>query len=284
MLKYFNTIFNTIKFVLLDVFLIFTLLLILGLSLTLASYDSKANAPKVIFVGEELEYDVTFLSIKLGTIKILTLEDENYQNTKVYRSKVFISSNPNIPFLGLKAIFNSWMDTTLTTGRYFEGSTKIDKDFWGFQQILFNYPNNYSLQVKKYYNDEKINDTLINSKNKIVDGGTLFFLARRYSGSKNNIKVPTIMDLSVGDTYLNFTGKIESIKISSVDYPIKTYYFSGKADWVGLYGLGDKFEGWFSSDDARVPIKAKMNVYVGSVVLELKKWSRGNWAPPKFSS
>ncbi len=242
---------------------------------------SEASTPKVIFTGEELEYDVTFLSIKLGTIKILTIEDEIYQGTKVNRSKVFISSNPNIPFIGLKAIFNSWMDTTLTTGRYFEGSTKIDKDFWGFQKIYFKYPVNNSLQIEKYYNDEKINDTLILSKNKIVDGGTLFFLARRYSGTKNTLKIPTIMDLSVGDTYLNFSGRTEAVKINSVNYPVKTYYFSGKADWVGLYGLGDKFEGWFSSDDARIPIKAKMNVYIGSIILELKKWKRDDWIPPK---
>jgi len=48
----------------------------------------------------------------------------------------------------------------------------------------------------------------------------------------------------------------------------------------GNYGLSGKFEGWFSDDDAHIPIKAKMNVYVGSVVIELVKWKRGSWNPP----
>ncbi len=69
--------------------------------------------------------------------------------------------------------------------------------------------------------------------------------------------------------------------IDAVNYPVKTVYFNGKAEWNGLYGLNGKFEGWFSDDDACVPIKAKMNVYVGNVNIELKSWKRKNWTPPK---
>jgi hypothetical protein len=49
-----------------------------------------------------------------------------------------------------------------------------------------------------------------------------------------------------------------------------------------LYGLGGKFEGWFSADDSRVPIKARMKVYLGNINIELKKWIRTDWTPPKF--
>ena len=56
---------------------------------------------------------------------------------------------------------------------------------------------------------------------------------------------------------------------------------SGQARWTGLYGLSGNFEGWFSNDEARVPIKAKMSVYIGSVVIELKSWKRPDWKPPK---
>jgi hypothetical protein len=63
---------------------------------------------------------------------------------------------------------------------------------------------------------------------------------------------------------------------------VKTYYLSGSADWKALYGLGGKFEGWFSADEARVPIFAKMNVYIGNIEIELKSWKRNNWFPPKY--
>jgi len=116
----------------------------------------------------------------------------------------------------------------------------------------------------------------------VIDGSTLFFLARRLADRKLNIKIPTIMDLTVGNTRLNFTGKTDKIKIKAVNYPIKVFHFDGNAEWVALYGLGDKFQGWFSADEARVPIFAKMNVYLGSVNIELTNWKREGWTPPKF--
>ncbi len=240
----------------------------------------ELKAEEIIYSGEVLEYDVTFMSFKLGKIKIETLANSEYNGIKTYHSKVYMESNPNIPFLAMKAIFNSWMDKTLTSGVYFEGSTKLGSDAWGVQKIIFNAPKSHFLKNKKYYDNKILSDTILKSNRKIVDGATLFFLARRYVDNKKKLKVPTIMDLSIGNTYLNFSGKTENIEIDAVDYPIKTYYFDGKAEWKGIYGLGDKFEGWFSCDDARIPIKAKMHVYIGSVVLELKKWKRGHWKPP----
>lgn len=244
-------------------------------------YNTNFSNASMLQIGEELEYDVSYLSIKLGKIKIVTLNNDTYKGTKVYRTKIYIESNPNIPFLSLKTIFNSWMDTSLTSGVYFEGNSKLGDEKWGFQKITFNTPSGHSLKNIKYYDNEKINDTILTSNTKVLDGATLFFLARNCVNLKKKLKVPTIMDLSIGNTILNFTGKTEKTKIESVKYPIKTYYFDGKAEWVGVYGLGDKFEGWFSCDEARVPIKAKMKVYVGSIMIELKNWKRSNWTPPK---
>jgi len=242
----------------------------------------------LIQVGEELIYDVSFLTVQLGTIKIVTLPDTSYQGRKVAHSKVFIQSNPGIPFYSLKAVFNSLMDTTLTEGKYFDANTKENSDDWGFQKIIFTQKsgsqteNGSIVRVEKWYNKEKINDTTICSKEKVIDGSTLFFLSRKLIDRKMNLRIPTIMDLSIGDTKFYFTGKIEKIKIAAVDYPVKVYYFDGKAEWVALYGLGDKFQGWFSCDAARVPIYAKMNVYLGSINIELRSWKRRGWFPPKF--
>ena len=66
------------------------------------------------------------------------------------------------------------------------------------------------------------------------------------------------------------------IEINASSYPIKSLYFNGTANWTGIYGLTGKFEGWFSDDEARIPVKAKMKLYVGNANIELVKWSRGN--------
>jgi hypothetical protein len=71
--------------------------------------------------------------------------------------------------------------------------------------------------------------------------------------------------------------------IDAVDYPVDVVRFDGRADFVGVFGLTGGFEGWFSNDDASIPITARMKVILGSIKVELTKWKRGNWAPPKFT-
>jgi hypothetical protein len=45
--------------------------------------------------------------------------------------------------------------------------------------------------------------------------------------------------------------------------------------------LTGDFEGWFSNDEARVPILAKMKVILGSITIELMRWKRAGWTPPR---
>ena len=136
------------------------------------------------------------------------------------------------------------------------------------------------LNLKIWENKSLIDQQKIDLKAKINDGSSLFFLARQYTGLKRSIRVPTVIDGQIFDTKLNFRDKIENVEIDKVDYPIRTKYFDGQADWEGLYGLSGRFEGWFSDDKASVPILAKMNVYVGKVNIELIEWTRKGWTPP----
>ncbi len=249
-----------------------------------AFFYPKLYAEKYVpCIGEELEYDVSFLTFKLGKIRITTVSNTEYEGEKVIKTQVHIESNPNIPFVKVKAIFDALMDTSLTCGRYFE-STVVDNDCkTSKQKIYFHYPAKQSLRIEKWHGNQKSMDTLLQFKGKILDGATLFFFARKYIANKSQLKIPTIMDINIDNTYLNFSGKIEKVENATINYPIKAYYLNGKADWKGIYGLGEKFEGWFSCDEARIPIKAKMNVYLGNVTLELKKWKRKDWKPPKYN-
>jgi hypothetical protein len=71
------------------------------------------------------------------------------------------------------------------------------------------------------------------------------------------------------------------VEIDALDYEIRTVHFQGEANWTGVYGITGKFDGWFSDDEARVPIRAKMKLYVGNADIELVRWKRPGWTPPK---
>ena len=81
--------------------------------------------------------------------------------------------------------------------------------------------------------------------------------------------------------FLRKVGDEEDIELDAVDYDVKTLYIKGDAQWTGTYGMSGRFEGWFSDDEAHIPIVAKMSLYVGAATIELVSWKRGNWQPPR---
>lgn len=241
---------------------------------------SAKNKSTVAYIGEEIEYDVSFLGITLGHIKVIT--DSSYQENgrTIFVSRAFMKSADGIPYASLNSIFKSFMDQSLSYSHKFQGSIKFMTDHWGYQEIDFKYDEN-KIDNKAWYNKKPKYSVGYDISSKWNDGLSLFFLARQYCNLKREIRVPTIIDKDTASTYIRFSGRKEAVEIDEIDYPVRTVYLDGTADWEGIYGLQGEFEGWFSDDEARIPIMAKMNVLVGSVTIELKKWKRGNWQPPR---
>lgn len=257
----------------------FTILAVV-LSIPISQNSQAVPAEKMMLPGEYLEYEVSFLGIKLGVIKTYMEATTDYNGIPVYKTKAVMKSNPGIPFLDLDATFESWMDRSVSFSHKFTSNIKKGPSTWDFQQLEFNYNEKY-YDFKKWTNNKIVEEKRITTGKKWNDGSSLFFLSRKFTDIKKTIKVPTIIDYDTAMTTLNFHGKKENIDIDAVSYPVRCLYFDGKADWEGVYGLKGSFEGWFSDDEASVPIVAKMNVYVGKVLIKLVKWKRDGWTPPR---
>jgi hypothetical protein len=247
-------------------------------SAVLLTCSSVATA-QVLYPGEELVYRVSYLNITLGTVKCVTEPFTTYNGKRVAKVKVYIQSHPNIPFVSLQSIYESWIDTSGTYSYKFNANTKEDQG-WTFDQYLFDYSGRTAL-TEKYKNKVKVSGHNYNIRKPYNDGSSILYAARALIYSKKSLRMPTLIMEDTVSTVINFSGKKEATEIDAVDYPVRTVYINGDANWTGVYGLSGRFEGWFSDDDARIPILAKMKVYVGAATLELTSWKRGSWAPPK---
>ncbi len=256
-----------------QVYLIFAFIILLIIPL-------KSASDGVYYPAEKLEYEVSFMGITLGWIKIHSLGVESLDGKTTHHVKAFMDSRDGIPFVDLHAVFMSWVDPSLTFTHQFVSTTKYEEGKWDYQKIMFDHKNNM-LSYEIWREKKKIEEGKVKTPKKYNDGSSLFFFARKFTDYGKTVKVPTIMNNDTVVTILNFHNKIETVEIDAIDYPVETIYFDGKALWSGIYGLNGEFEGWFTNDDARVPVKAHMNVYVGKVLIELVKWERGNWVPPK---
>ena len=236
-------------------------------------------------VGEELEYKVSYSFFNIGTIRTKVLGREERDGRTIYKTSALIDSNPGLSWLvTLHIRFYSEMDGTVYSYRWIEDdSTKKETNYKIFQ---FDYGNK-----KAYLETGKVlpsGERKSESSDTIAvdvscqDGLSLFFYAREHVHQKTPESVPTLIEKKQERTFINFMNKRTSAEADAVDYPVDVVEFDGKADYVGIFGLTGGFRGWFSNDQASVPILARMNVILGSIKIQLVRWDRPGWQPPKY--
>ena len=248
----------------------------------LLAHGNVIPPSNVLVEGEELTYNVRYGFIDLGQVRIKITNKRVTPSYLAYDGKALIDSYNGLPFVNLHATFESVIDSSVFS-RSFLGKTK-DGDHWEFARYLFDYGRERIVTEVGY------RDTSIEKRDTLAldgpchDGLSLFFYARHqlYAGKAMNI--PAVVKEKKVNTYIDFQGKRTTVEVDAIPYPVDVIEFQGTADFVGIFGLTGDFEGWFSNDDARVPILAKMKVIIGSVTLELMSWKRPGWSPPRGES
>ncbi len=238
----------------------------------------------VMVLGEELEYRVSYSFFNIGIIRTRITDRWERDGRVIYRADVFMDSNPGLSWLvDLHMLFRGTVDAeAFSYGWLSEDSTSSGVDF---RAMEFDYPRG-----KMYYewgrrphrgvNVVAGRDT-VPVKDRSVDGMSLLFFARENVRQPRSWRVPTFVDNREGITEFTFRDKREDLHIDAVNYPVRTVWFDGTAKFVGVFGLTGGFEGWFSDDEARIPIVGRLKVILGSVKVELIKWKRGAWMPPR---
>ena len=95
---------------------------------------------QVLEAGEELTYTVSYLGVRLGTIRMTNEGKIDFNGKQVYKMKAYIDSRPGIPFVEIHTTFESWIDPSATSSYQFAANTK-DGDGWQFDKHVFNYPS-----------------------------------------------------------------------------------------------------------------------------------------------
>jgi hypothetical protein len=240
---------------------------------------------KMLEVGEELEYKVSYSFFNIGTIRTKILGKEERDGRMVYKTSAIIDSNPGLDWLvTLHIRFYSEMDGSVYSYRWIEDdSTKKETNYKIFR---FDYAKkkSYLEAGKMLASGERKPETAdtIAVDGSCQDGLSLFYYAREHVHEKNVHSVPTLIEKKQERTTINFTNTRTDADIDAVDYPVDVVSFDGKADYVGIFGLTGGFRGWFSNDDAAIPIVARMNVILGSIKIQLVRWNRPGWQPPRY--
>jgi hypothetical protein len=242
--------------------------------------QTTADPPSRIFAaGEELVYNVRYAFIDLGQVRIKTIGKIRETTFVAYDARAYIDSYRGIPFVDLHAIFESRMDSTVYSHE-FVGKVKQDNQ-WDFARYHFDYDGHRVLMEIGQRDTVVAKRETLQIKGMHQDGLSLFFFARDQLFSGKKVNIPCVVKEQRVNTFIDFFKERTNVEVDAIEYPVDVLKFEGNAEFEGIYGLTGGFTGWFSNDEARVPILAKMRVIVGSVTIELMKWTRQGWTPPR---
>jgi hypothetical protein len=260
-------------------FLLTTPALLCCIPLALLAQTGTIPPSRPLVEGEDLIYNVRYTFIDLGQVRVRTDKRHPGVSYHAYDTRANIDSYKTIPFVDLHAIFESTIDSTVYS-RGFMGKVKQDNQ-WDFARYHFEYDLNRVIM------DMGDHDTVVAKRETLAvvghqqDGLSLFFFAREHLYDKGTVQIPCIITEKPVRAYINYTQERDAVEVDAIEYPVDVVKFDGKLDFTGIFGLSGEFEGWFSNDEARVPILAKMKVLIGSVTIELMSWKRKGWAPPR---
>jgi hypothetical protein len=244
-------------------------------------YEFGFFSEKKMQVGEELTYVVSYTFIKLGEIKLVVRDKKEIKGKVYYNTVAYINSYSGIPFVSLHQIYESKLNQDYASA-FFRGIVKHDQ-YSTFTEYNFNY-NDSKIKIKK----GKVNpyqlwtDSSAGVNKQMQDGLSIFYYARMNLGTNKSVNVPCFVNEKYENTKINFYTDVQKAEIDAADYDISCLRLDGNMNFISIYGLTGYFEGWFSNDDASIPVVAKMKVFLGNVKLELKQWKREGWKPPKF--
>ncbi len=234
---------------------------------------------RVLEENEELTYNVRYGPFNLGQVRVKVLSSWESSGSRVYHCRALIDSYKGVPFVSLHAVYESVVDSAVFS-RWFLGKNR-EGDTWHFGRYTFDYAHGRGIM------EVGDRDTIVSKRDTMAistplqDGLSLFFYAREHLYDNRNVTIPTVVSEKEATTRIDFLNERAKAEVDAVEYPVDVVHFEGVADFVGIYGLTGGFEGWFSNDEARVPILAKMQVILGSVTIELMEWKRPGWTPPR---
>jgi hypothetical protein len=261
--------------------MIFILFCITSDKISRAEVNFWFISDSVFYPGEELTYVVSYSLVKLGEVKI-KVRDKKIVNGKTFYSTIaYMDSYSGVPFVTLHQTYESNVsDKQYTT--FFRGVNK-EKQPFTYTEYDFNYIQK-EIKIKRgRFSPAKIWIDSSQALDKTYqDGLSLFFYARMNSGQSKSVDVPTFVNEKKEITKINFYKEVTDVSIDAVDYDIACTRLDGELDFISIFGLTGYFEGWFTNDDAKIPVVANMKVLIGNIRLELVKWKRENWQPPKF--
>nr|BCX00551.1 MAG: hypothetical protein KatS3mg041_0597 [Bacteroidota bacterium] len=259
--------------------------LLFWVGITSGKWSVRAEEPsRVFWSGEELAYRVRWGPLTLGWITVRLHGDTLFEGRTVRHASTEIRSVPAVSALvNISGVYHSYLEELdgLVRSRYF-WSREQDRGDSVLSEYRFDYLRGRVLTIRRSLRGG-VEERAFPLRGRGQDGISVFYFTRLVAGGQRRYDEPTWVSYRFGTTEIEPTAGLSVVRVPAVPYPVAAWCLRGVAHFEGLLGFKGPYEGWFSADEARVPLRARLSVIVGYVQVELIAWKRKGWNPPRAS-
>lgn len=241
------------------------MLLFVAADQALAQTERGTRRP--LIAGEVLRYKVKWLLVRLGTVTIRQVPADSGR----VLVQMSVQSAQGLPFINVH-FENQTMVSERSQSLDEETIHSVDDPTektvywhdWGTGQLMMV----DSLRGKQTRRDS------LSWEKECYDALGLLMYSRRFAASGISTSLPTLNDYKIAETEVSFANGTEQIEVDAFDTPRRCHLVSGMARWVGksFAGMKGPFRGWITDDEAAIPLRAKVEIFLGSIVLELESY------------
>ncbi len=230
--------------------------------------------PGSFVYDERLQYTVTYLGIRIGTIEMLNKYDSRSSNS-VKESHITMRTFSGIPFLSVYTEFYS----KLGSDGFFTESVTFDRERnnWAYYYAMRE-DRSTDVIIDRGYKDRK-NGTIFDIEidtlqlNEPVHDALTFLSVLRTAASTGNAReMDVLIDRSVEKIKIQPPQNIEKISVPAFDDKIEAYHVNGVIDFTAIHGLTREYQSWISKDEYQIPLEGRVRIGIGSVRIRLEEY------------
>lgn len=242
--------------------------LLAALLLSIADVSAQSARP-VWKLGERLSYRVTWSLFRLGTLNLHVADSSATPDGAEYRIDLAIDSNPTLFFLNRHYRYFCTIGDDFRVRRL----EYLDEEEGSIYRAAYSFDNDahsVSVVMTDTSDTSKVIRKTVYYKDRLYDGLSLIYYVRQHVEHTGIDTVQYVADDGFADMVIDYRGPGKPVRVRALEGKTDTYEIAGMVFDKGIAGLSGPFRGWFSRDARRLPLKAALKVFIGSVWLELE--------------
>jgi hypothetical protein len=227
-------------------------------------------------VGEELTYQVRWSIFRLGTLRLMIDDTLRIHDELTYHVRFVMDSNPLLFFIDHHSVFESYFSDHFN-GVLFRFDEKINGIPYD-AEYRFDYVDSLIFVELMDGRDSTrhIRETIPFNEN-VFDGTAFLYYLRFHAGELKKDTIQFLSDDRIEKAVVRFNHRSYPVSVSSLNRKVFCHYLDGRIFTKTVADLTGYFQAWISTDLQRVPIKARLKVFLGYVTIQLEEWKM--WQP-----